>query len=102
MSAGVVEGNAPRFTVTFTNDEGVKVDPDEVTFLVEQPDASVTAYVYGTDAEVVKDETGVYYIDITLDVGQFWFWRWEGAGTTFAACQGDLYVIPARPVVVAP
>lgn len=73
-------------------------DPDTVSVSVKAPDATLTTYVYGTDDEVVNDETGEYHIDIDADqVGQ-WYYRWFSTGDGQAAEERSFQVRTARAV----
>jgi hypothetical protein len=59
-------------------------DPTTVTCKVMDPSKTVTTYVYGTDEELVKSSTGIYYVDITTDESDEWNVRFEGTGTCVA------------------
>lgn len=57
------------------------IDPTTVTLRIKQPNSSViTSYVYGVDADMKKDETGVYHYDLLMDIVGVWWIRWEGSG----------------------
>lgn len=77
-------GRKVRFEHTFkTLVDGVLVttDPSTITINVKIGSGSVTPYVYGTDAEVVKSSTGVYYIDLWLTTGDTdWIVQFVGTG----------------------
>ena len=58
----------PRFKSTFTGvDNSTPTDPDGVQFDAVAPDDSRTTFVFGVDAELVKQAVGVYYVDFLLD-----------------------------------
>lgn len=61
-------GDLVRTTATFTNLGGTATDPTTVTATVTNPAGSATAYVYGTDAALVKSATGVYYVDVDANL----------------------------------
>ncbi len=63
---------------------GMPTDPTTVTAKVKKPSGTVTTYVYGTDAALVKDSTGNYHIDVTSDEKSEWNFRFEGTGTCAA------------------
>jgi len=60
----------------------VATDPTAITFEARSPvTGTITSYVYGTDAELVKVSTGNYTVDIALSEPGRWWIRWEGTGT---------------------
>lgn len=67
---------------TFTNPEtGAPVDPSVVKVTIVSPDGQRNEYLYGTDAQVVKDSIGVYSIEVGCDIpGTFAYW-WHSGGT---------------------
>lgn len=85
--------NAPGFK----DAAGVLADPTTVRLKWRRFDA-VTTWVFGTDAEVVKDAVGLYHADIPVtDVGMHYF-RWEGEGAVVAAEEGSFFVSSNFPV----
>ncbi len=64
---------------------GTLTDPTTVTFSITEPNGTQTTYVNGTDAEAVKDSTGVYYVDWTITQAGRHYWKWAGAGTVITA-----------------
>lgn len=78
-------GDQVRVTATFANSAGTATDPTAVTAQYIDPAGTITSKIYGTDAEVVKSATGVYYIDITLSSSGEWAARFSGTGTITAA-----------------
>lgn len=70
-----------RLIARFKSIGKVAVDPTAVFVLVDSPDDAVVSYQYGVDAEIVKSDTGVYYIDIDTsgDPGT-WSYRWYSTG----------------------
>ena len=82
------KGDVVRCSVAFTDEDGAAVDPATVTFKWITGDGTESSYVYGTDAELVKDDTGEYHVDLTLDEsGVIWYHRFEGTGTNVAAAE---------------
>lgn len=88
-------GDTPKLQVTFTVDD-VATDPTTVTFDLIKPDGTTVQYVYGTDIELVKDSTGVYYVLYTIDMesvsGRPFRWRMVGTGTCPAAYRAEIIV----------
>lgn len=87
-----LEANLVRVSVTFRDANGVAADPDAVTGRFRRTtDAGVvgalTTFVNGTDAELVKDATGQYHIDISLVGGGRYRYSFTGdpAGGTLEA-----------------
>ncbi len=93
MSSTTVEtrdiGDIVRATATFRNIAGVATDPTGVTFKLRKPDGTTTTYVYPTDAQLVKDSTGNYHVDVTVTLAGFYEWRFEGTGTVTASVDGE-------------
>ena len=79
-------GDKPRVTCTFTDvDTSTKVDPNTVSVTVTDPTGTATTYVYGTDAEVIRDSAGVYHTDVLLNIEGRWTVRWFSSGSYEAA-----------------
>lgn len=85
-----IVGQRPRFDFQIRDDH-VLVDPSTLTFMFEKPDGVVTTYVYGVDAELVKDATGKFHVELTLDQAGTWIWRQESIGIV-TATQGKFRV----------
>lgn len=85
-------GDKIRLTTTFTNLAGSATGPTAVTFKMLLPSGSTTTYVYGTDAELVKSSTGVYYVDWTFTVADTHRYRFAGTGTVTASDEGTILV----------
>lgn len=77
-------GTQVRLSATFAI-AGVATDPTAVTFKIRVPAGTITTYVYGTDAQLVKSATGVYYVDHTTAAEGIHAWRMAGTGTVVAA-----------------
>lgn len=92
-----IQGNLVRIKCTFQDLLGVDTDPTTVTAKVEDPAKTVNTYVYLTDPEVVRETTGVYYIDVNLNQGGIWHYRFEGEGDLKAASQDSLKCIAENP-----
>jgi len=85
-------GDSIRVTCTFTNLAGANTDPTAVKVTVKDPSAHETKYVYGTDPEVVKSATGIYYIDVTIDEQGRWWFRWDATGALTAAVEESVKI----------
>lgn len=76
----------PPFNGTpFTNVAGTVIDPAAVFFQVKNPSGVVTAYTYGTDVELVKVSTGIYYVDVDANMSGTWWYRLYSTGSGQAA-----------------
>lgn len=64
---------------TFTAN-GVNVDPATVTFTLINPAGSSTSYVYGSDSEVSKTETGIYNVRFQMS-GALGAYAWTMTAT---------------------
>lgn len=85
-------GDEIRVTGTFTNSAGTATDPTAVLFKVKNPAGTITTYTYGTDAELVKSATGVYYVDLDLATSGTWYTRFYSTGTGQAAVESTINV----------
>ena len=74
-------GDLVRITGTWTNAAGTAVDPDAVVVSYKPPSGTTTTLTYGVDAEVVKDSTGVYHVDIDADETGTWGYKFQSTGT---------------------
>lgn len=96
MSINVyTKGRLVRFSAVFRNAAGTAADPTGVTFKVRNPAGTLTTYVYGTDAELVRDSTGNYHVDYTVNASGEWHSRWEGSGAVVTAEESQLLVAPS-------
>lgn len=78
-------GNVVRLTGTFYDIDDALTDPDTVSFEMKASDGSTTTYVYLTDAQLVRDSTGVYYVDADTDTAGTYFYRFHSTGDGKAA-----------------
>lgn len=86
MSGEVFDvGDLARLDAEFSDLAGAPIDPTTVTFKIKEPDNTVTTYVFGTDAELVKDATGLYHVDWPVTQSGAHNWRYESTGTGQAA-----------------
>ena len=75
------QGTLVRVQVSFTQ-SGNFADPDGVNLRFRPPRQHRTTWIYGIDAAIVKDSTGVYHADLdtTPAVPGVWRYHWEGDG----------------------
>ena len=93
-------GDVVRLTGTWTDplNSDAALDPTAVNLSIRNPAGTVTTYVYGDDAELVKSSTGVYYLDLDLDTAGIWHYRFFSTGTGKAAEEEYLTVIAPQAV----
>lgn len=87
-------GQVARLSVVFAID-GTATDPTGVTARVGDSAGSPDTYVYGTDAELVKDSTGHYHLDLTPDTAGRWLIIWTATGTVEAVNEYEFDVEPS-------
>jgi hypothetical protein len=85
-------GDAVRVSGAFADASGVATDPTTLTLIVLEPSATETPYVYGEDAEVVRDSAGAFHFDLTLTAAGTWLYRWVATGAVTAAVEGFVKV----------
>jgi hypothetical protein len=88
-------GDKPRLTGTFEQADGTDIDPTKVFFKFTDPSGTTDTYEYGTDAELVKSATGIYYVDVDCDEVGVFRWRFYSTGTGQAAEEGWFVVEPS-------
>lgn len=97
MSINVYDiGDLARVTGTFEDEDGVKTDPTGVTFHFQDPSGNKVSYVYGVDAELAKDSTGIYHADVSVDEVGTWHYRWTSTGTGSSSEEKQFVVKPRQ------
>jgi hypothetical protein len=86
-------------TPGFKNASGVLTDPTTITLRWRVAGGAETAWVFGVDAEIVKDSTGVYHADIPIALPGLHYFRWEGTGTVVAAEESTFNATSLFPVL---
>lgn len=89
-------GDLVQVNSTFTDQDDAPADPEAVFCAVRTPSGDVTTYEYGQDAELVKDDTGVYHLNIDANESGFWHYRWYATGTGQAAAEKTFWVNKAQ------
>lgn len=85
-------GDKIRITGTWTDTLDAAVDPSTIVFSFKTPGAVVDSYTFGIDPEVVRVDTGVYYVDLAVDEAGKWSYRFAGTGSGAAAAENTLSV----------
>ncbi len=98
MSIKVYEtGALIRAAGAFTDVDGVTaIDPTTITIRFIDPAGTATAWLFGTDSEVIRDSVGNYHADIPVSLPGVWRYRWEGTGAAIAAGEGQFRVQDSR------
>lgn len=81
-----------RCRAEFRNTSDVLTDPTSVVFKFKNPAGTITTYTYGTDVELVKENTGIYYVDIDIDSIGSWSYRFEGSGSLKTASESKFTI----------
>lgn len=76
--------------VTKTN-----VDPTNLTFKFKYPDGTKISYIYGTNPELVRESTGVYYVIMDVTNSGLYFYRFEASGLFRSAAESKFLVKPS-------
>lgn len=70
--------NVVRTRGTFKDEDGTPRDPLNVQVIVTDPDGNETTYVYLTHPEVIKEDVGIYRIDLLRSTAGTWSDKWQG------------------------
>ena len=90
MSNEYYKNQSVRLSATFTVDD-TPTDPTAVVLYVLEPDGTLTDYEYG-EAEITKDDTGDYHVDIDADVEGVWRYGFVGSGAVATAEFDEFHV----------
>lgn len=69
--------NLVRLAGEFRDDNNTLFDPTVVRLVFEDPAGTKTTYVFGTDAELIKDSVGKYHAVVAAALAGRWKYRWE-------------------------
>src|SRR5574343_513134 len=78
-------GQLVRCSVAFVNGAGAAADPTTTSFRFRTPAGVLTTYTYPADAQLVKDSTGAYHVDVTAAAAGVWSWEFTGTGSVTAS-----------------
>lgn len=90
-------GDRVKIQGSFTDANGTAADPTAVAVKVRDPSGNVSTYTYAL-SQVTKQETGVYYMYVTIDEAGEWWYRFEGTGAVIAADEMHFWAPVARVV----
>lgn len=78
-------GDLVTVSGALTDSDGTALDATAVFAEYKDPSGNVVSLDYGADAELVKDSTGNYHVDIDADEAGWWHWRFYSTGIGQAA-----------------
>jgi hypothetical protein len=89
-----VKQSLVRCSVTFRDATGALADPTSITFYYASAAAPTSrlTYLYGTDAQLVRDSLGVYHVDLVPLVPGTWTYGFIGTGTVAIALEAQFQV----------
>lgn len=93
MAAPTDIGDKAIVSNTFSTVAGVATDPTTIVLEYKKPDGTTTSKTYPDT--IVKDGTGVYHIDITMDQAGEWRAKWTGTGSLIAASETNWTINPS-------
>ena len=79
-------------TGAITDVNGDAVDPTDITMVVKEPDGTATTYTFNGTPTLSKENTGRYYVDVTLDAAGLWAYTLAWTGAAVGAESGMLHV----------
>lgn len=85
-------GNIVRCKGAFKDLAGAAFDPLTVTAKIKTPLGAITTYVLGTHAELIKDSTGNYRVNVPVNAQGVWAYRFEGTGANASAGENTFQV----------
>jgi hypothetical protein len=91
-----IVGEYARLTLTVANASGAAADPGALRLKVRNPAGTVTEYIYGVAAEIVRTGLGKYRADVVVDAPGRWAWRWETTAPNAGAAEGELVVTKSK------
>lgn len=99
MTHAYPKGQVVTIAAEFKDTAGVATDPTTITarFLEPTtPTATETVLVFGVDAALVRDDVGLYHVDIVAGTVGEWPYRFEGTGAVQAVDEHVFKVLASR------
>jgi hypothetical protein len=81
------KGAVVRIEAEFSDQAGLTIDPTTVRARYKPPTGAEVALDYGVDAALVRDDVGLYHVDLDANEAGTWTYRWEGAGVAQAVAE---------------
>lgn len=74
-------------------DDWQPVDPTTVTAKVKDPSGTITEHAYAdSPADIIREDVGVYRLDITPDAAGTWYFRFASTGDGQAAGEHNFVI----------
>lgn len=91
------EGNLVHLESEFRDAAEALFNPTVVKISITTPAGDTTEYVYGTNVELIRSSTGIYYINVnTTDKPGRWRYRWWSTGTGQASSSNKIFDVVAN------
>ena len=84
--------NLVRVSFTLKDINGTLIDPGGLSFTFKDKAGVGATYVFGTDAQLVKDSMGNYHVDVDANKSGRWRYRWVATGTGQSAIEREFEV----------
>lgn len=88
----IVIGSVVQISAAIKNMAGVLADPSALRLKVRDPSGTITNYVFGNAAEIVKLAPGEYRADLVMTAAGKWTYRWEADAPNAGAAEGLIVV----------
>ncbi len=89
----VLAGSVVQFYYKIKDKHGTLIDPSSLNVKIRNPSLVDTTYTYGVHAQVVRESTGIYYINIdTTGTTGTWRAKWTSTGTGQGVAETSLIV----------
>lgn len=88
-------GSPVTVAINLQDANGDDLDPDTLVFKIFSPAGVTTTYTYADGDEIVRQDAGDYYIDVTPDQAGRWFYRWSTTGTNKTIALEGNFVVKA-------
>jgi hypothetical protein len=85
-------GDLVTVSAEFRDADGALADPTTVVCKIKDGAGTETSYTYGIDDELVKDEVGLYHLDVSIEISGTFYYRFRGTGAAQAAEEGEFEV----------
>jgi hypothetical protein len=88
------EWRQPIDPLAIPSDTDPLTDPGQLSFFLYLPDRSTVQYVYGVDAEIVRDVQGKYHVEYLVSLKGHHNWSWLPTGNAAQPVTGEFYAHP--------
>ena len=81
---------------------GTLFDPTSVKCAIRRPGGKVVEYVYGTDAALVKESTGLYYVNQLMHLSGVWGYRFYSPTSGQESADEQIVRVKAGRAIITP